>query len=573
MTAPSAYGAYIPALPERLRFVPDLRDRYDDSSRQKWLAWKDAILDYRLLVLAQMQSDPDVEDAVLRLCADDSAYALIILGSIHEPRLRGGRGGTAPFIPFGAQVRIIRWFEGIMAEDIGDGYMSKSRSFGATWIFCWLAVWGWMFAETWDAFLVSRVGDQVDKKNEKKSMFYKIDFFLQNMDPALFEKLVPGFDWDEHRNPRILYNPHNGNSVSGDATTIKAGRGGRATFMLYDEANFIPDFDLVWGTGAGTTDHRFAISTESADEGGLFTRMWQLAKISTPNKVIEIEWWHNPYMDEKWYEESRERAKADGQLAAWEREYGRDMMAGMGSFIYEYSRAVVPKPLSYEPGFGRRLYCCVDPGLLDDTALVWIQYDPGTDTHKVLDAYMRSSMDSGYYASIMTGIPVSGIYDYDYDALDIMRWTSTIRDPIVYVGDPYGTNRGGAVGPTFYEGIAQKSKELTGVAIHVMVSWEPEDRGLEGRHEALRELLPKMEFNDTERVRRLLASMQDYKYKAPREGRDTTAAVRQPLRIPGDHMITAVEFYAVHRRIGQFAERVKRAKPLKQIFRREQAVQ
>jgi len=295
--------------------------------------------------------------------------------------------------------------------------------------------------------------------------------------------------------------------------------------------------------------------------------MWQAAKNVTPWRVIEIEWWHNPYMDEDWFVESRARAEADGQLNAWKREYGRDMMAGLGSWIYEYARMVKPQPLTYKPGFGRRLYCAVDPGLLDETALVWIQYDPGTDEHLVLETYMRSSMESGYYASVMTGVPVSGIYQYDDEALEIMRWTRTITDPIIYVGDPYGENRGGSGGMTFYEGIAHKSKELTGVAIHVMVSWEPEDRGYSGRHEALREILPKLRFNDTERVRRLLASLQDYKYKAPREGRDTTAIVRQPLRIPGDHMITALEFYAVNRRVGRFAERVPRAKPVRSVYR------
>jgi hypothetical protein len=364
---------------------------------------------------------------------------------------------------------------------------------------------------------------------------------------------------------RLLTNPENGNTIAGDATTVKAGRGDRVTFMLYDEAAFIPEFDSVWGTGSGTTDHRFAISTESMDEGGMFHRMWTSAKAVDPHMVFELDWWRNPYMDNEWAAQSRARAEADGQSAAWDREYGRDMMAGMGTYIYEYARHVVPKNVFYHPGFGRRLYCCVDPGLYDETALVWVQYDPGTDTYEVLDAYMRGGVDSGYHASVMTGIPVSGVYDYDHDALDIMAWTRTIRDPVIYVGDPYGENRGGSGGPTFYEGIATKSKELVGVPIYVMVSWEPEDRGYAGRHEALRELLPKMSFNDTPRVRRCLSALQEYRYKAPKEGRETSTIVRQPIRTPGDHMITALEYLAVHRRISRAASQNKRAKPVRQV--------
>jgi hypothetical protein len=100
----------IPALPEAIREVPDVTDRYDDTARKRWLIWRDAAIAYRTLVRRQMDGDPEVRKTVMRLADADPAYALLIFGVIHEPRMRGGRGGVQPFIPFGWQVDLIRWF-------------------------------------------------------------------------------------------------------------------------------------------------------------------------------------------------------------------------------------------------------------------------------------------------------------------------------------------------------------------------------------------------------------------------------------------------------------------------------
>lgn len=551
----------INALPEGLQEVPDVTDRYDEEARQRWMTWREGALAYRTLVRRTMETDAEFRDSVDKLCAADPAYALLLYGVIFEPRLRGGRGGVQPFIPFGWQVDLIRWFEARMAEDMGDGYVSKARGIGATWVFCWLALHGWLWKTPFDSLLVSRNAEQVDKTGDKKSMFNKVDFFMEHLPARLIPK---GYDPKEHRFTRLLINPSNGNTISGDATTVKAGRGDRVTFILYDEAAAIPAFSEVWGTGQGTTDHRFAISTESIEEGDDWYRMWSSAKANNPDVVFELDWWRNPFMDNAWAKASRARAEADGLGHIWDREYGRDRMAGLGTYIYEYARSIRASNVFHHPGMGKRLYCCIDPGLYDPTGIVWVQYDPGEDVYDVLDAYMRGSVESGYHASVMTGIPVSGSYEYDDDALDIMRWTRTIRDPVIYVGDPYGENRGGSGGPTFYEGIASKSKELTGNPIYVMTSWEPEDRGFAGRHEALRELLPKMRFNDTPRVRRVLAALQEYRYKPPKDG-ESTGVVRQPIRISGDHMITALEYLAVHRRIGNVSSMAKRAAPVRRV--------
>lgn len=539
--------ARIEALPAHLREVPDTRERGDQASTDRWLQWRDAMLAYRELVHRQMAADTRYVEAIDAACADDPAYAMIIYATIYEPRARKGRGGVHPFIPFGWQVELIRWVQSHLAEEMSDGYVSKARGLGATWVFCWIALHGWLWLTPFDSLLVSRNAEQVDRKGDKKSMFWKIEFFLNNL-PG---RLKPaGFDPDIHRNVRLLINPENGNTISGDATTIKAGRGDRATWMLYDEAAAIPDFDAVWGTGAGTTDHRFAISTESMDEGGAFHKMWTDAKAEDPHAVLELDWWRNPYFDQEWYEQTKTRFRKDGQLHVFEREYGRDWLSGRGGTIYPYTQTMVPKPLKYSPGQGKMLYCCIDPGIRDESAYHWVQYDPGDESYLVLESYMKGGVDSGYHACVMLGIPVSGLYDFDEDALEVMRWTSQIRDPIIYVGDPYGDNRGGEGKKTYYEGIADKSADLTDGTHRILVrsSWEPEDRGYAGRIEALRELLPRMTFNDTPRVRRALNALKEYRFKDIDDSREVTSMSNTPILTTGGHYVTALEYLAVHRR-------------------------
>lgn len=539
--------ALIPALPFHLREVPDVLDRYDDVAREKWNAWREAMLAYRELVHREMAKSEPYQRAIDALCAEDPAYAMVIYATVFEPRARKGRGGATPFVPFGWQVALIRWIEDKLKEDMSDGYVSKARGLGATWVFCWMALHGWLWKVPFDSLLVSRNAEQVDRKGDKKSMFWKVEFLLENMPPRLIPE---GYNPDIHRNVRLLINPANGNTISGESTTVKAARGDRATFMLYDEAAFIPDFDATWGTGSGTTDHRFAISTESMDEGGDFNRMWRAAKASDPNAVMELDWWRNPYFDPEWYEQTRRRFEMDGQLHIFDREYGRDMLAGKGGTIYSYAETITPRPLIYVPGQGRMLYCCVDPGLRDESAYLWVQYDPGTNEYLILESYMRGGMESGYHASVMLGIPVSGRYDYDQDAIEVMRFTSQIKDPIIYVGDPYGGQRGGSDNKTYYEGLMDKSKELTDNHHQILVrsSWEPEDRGFDGRIEALREMLPMTSFNDTPRCRRALVACCEYRYKDVDDSREQVETTRKPLHTAGSHYVTALEYLAVHRR-------------------------
>jgi hypothetical protein len=71
---------------------------------------------------------------------------------------------------------------------------------------------------------------------------------------------------------------------------------------------------------------------------------------------------------------------------------------------------------------------------------------------------------------------------------------------------------------------------------------------LDGRIEALRDLLPRTTFNDTPRVRRALAAVQEYRYKDIDDSKEVLTVSNKPIHTAGSHYVTALEYLAVHRR-------------------------
>src|SRR5690606_17246932 len=137
------------------------------------------------------------------------------------------------------------------------------RGLGASWIFCAGALWGYLFRE-WRGILVSRKEALVDAPRDMNSLFGKLDFMMDFLPRWMKPE---GFVRDVHRLKLRLTHPKKRNvSIDGESTSSKTARGARATYIIYDEAAFMEGFKDIWNTGFGTTNHRFAVSTESYEE-------------------------------------------------------------------------------------------------------------------------------------------------------------------------------------------------------------------------------------------------------------------------------------------------------------------
>jgi len=117
-------------------------------------------------------------------------------------------------------------------EESFDVSVEKSRQMGASWLFALVIQYCWLFRRDQNFLLLSRSDEWVDKSNEPKCLFWKLDYIHANL-PAW---LMPvGWARKKHRLVKRIVNPVNGNTIVGEATTEDSGRGGTFTAVLHDE--------------------------------------------------------------------------------------------------------------------------------------------------------------------------------------------------------------------------------------------------------------------------------------------------------------------------------------------------
>ncbi len=464
--------AFVPALAAYdLARVPG-HDDLNPGWRQEWRDWANRVGSVREAIVAAAATSPAFRAGELAICAEDIGYWAAVYGWIEEPRAVEGEDTIKPFLPFAFQVKLLQQ----MVELAGDPkpadiYVSKTRGLGASWVFCYFAIWGWLFRE-WRGHMVSRREDLVDKPLDLNSLFGKLDFIIKWL-PGWIKP--EGFTPKDHRLKLLLKNPVTGAQVTGESTTARTGRGGRATYALEDETAFY-EFRPVHNTLAGTTRHRFCVSTESYEFGDEWEQAWQSIRTETrnaaergetiPHKVWELDWWHNAYFDEEWYEAERERAIAAHDLDGFEREVNRNPAAGFGSWVYPTARTLPVVHRGYLPH--DVLLVSIDPGHADDTAIVWGQptYRDGNRGVHWLDSYERNLTPVEWYAHMLTGVPPApgdecwGMEPTDREA-EVMAFFRSLpqgNDRVRFYMDPAGAQQHNAI--SFYALFTRKAYAL-----------------------------------------------------------------------------------------------------------------
>lgn len=563
-------SAYIPGLEAwGLAVVPGYRafsdGTEDETWRADWFNWRDEVKVVRATIQRAMLDNPALRAAELAVCANDPAYWLAIYGTIDEPRAVDGEAYFKDFAPFAYQVKLLQWFVKTCEETVpSDGYISKARGLGATWILCAGAVWAWLF-RSWRGILVSRKEDLVDKPLDLNSMFGKIDLLIEFL-PRWMEP--NGFDRRTDRLRMMIKNPVTKGQITGESTTGKAGRGARATYIIYDEAAFIPDFQEVFSTGAGTTNHRFAVSSESLEEGYYWWDTWHAVQKIRPDMVIELDWFHNAYFSQEWYE--AERLRWEGHdLGGFAREYNRDPWEDFGQAIYPIVDSLRVSNLIYEGGYP--LMVGIDPGLADDTAIVFAQWEgEGTNRSlRFLDSYERNLRPGEWYAHILTGIepePGDPCWGLDMNAKDreIMRFMRQVPQNMIYAAcDPTGGQRDSS-GKSFVERIILESLRLR-TREYERVAARGELRGdgydvpapqaiipmykdlfrkfkHDDRRSSLRRILHHTCFAPTTGAERIRKCLRHYRFSEPGDKSTTQPA---PIHDQYSHIATACEYLAV----------------------------
>jgi len=514
------------------------------AKQAAFVAWVRAVRLARIERADACTQNPAAAELERERCRRSAAYFLAMWGTIYEPRTRGGRGGYNPWIPFARQVEMLDWIEHVMVQDgaDADGVVSKCRDVGATWTFCGWAVHGWLFKQPFNGLLLSRKEEFVDSK-QPKSLFWKIDKVIEYLPVWLRPS---GFNPQKHRQSLYLENPVNGNVLGGESTNTNAGRGDRATFAFFDEAAIIPDFLNVWMGTADTTEHRFAASTESMEEGPDFYELHSGKAMDHHPSLFTVDWWESPFHDDAWYDRQKLRYEARPDLFA--QEILRDHRATQGdTYVYPGTTDLTTtQDLTYR--LGSPLYVTIDPGMADETALIWIAQDAATGFYDVLDGYVNRRKPADFYGSILTGTLMNGEWDYTQADLDLMVWTMTLPKA-TYYGDTYGDNQMGASLDTFYGVLAKepfkinvnRDRDAAGKVVASKMTY----RTFKGRRDALRWLLPRLRFADTPGAADVLSALQQNRFQR-HDGRDRTTEARGPIRDWTTHYVSALEYFAAH---------------------------
>lgn len=551
--------AVIPSLGPELETVP--------YEREAWEEWRYRVIAFRELRRRECIGNKAEQNLEMALCAADPAYWLTMYGIILEPRdLEDRPPEWLRWIPFAFQVQFLRWIQHTMKQSKkgrGDGIVEKSRGMGATWIFCAYTVWAWLFLPVFTCGVISRTGDAVDKTGSADTLFYKIRS-LMGVEPQLPEKyrlpkwMIPKGMSEDHIVKMSITHPTKTCIITGETTTALSGVSGRNTMRWTDEAARFAEFPDSWRNQNSVTQHRFALSSADmaaplfkvlADRG---KEAWNNPEMAAP-ECLRLDWWIHPFQDQEWYIDTKDRFSDDP--AYFSREYEIDYRAGEGDRVYrkfeDYD--LVDAPFEHHLG---KLYCAIDPGVSDPTAIVWLQEDQITRRFRVVEAFEGlGGEEAEFFASVLCGIKISGAHGYDYSRYpridELMEWLANLNRPITYFGDPYGNHRGADGKRTFYEALRDKAHELSDgrnrVHVNSITKWRGKDaRGFVARKEALLELAGRLDFNRSAGGSLVLTALKESRYPERKPGRVYQTEILEPQHDEFSHIRSAVEFWAVN---------------------------
>ncbi len=109
---------------------------------------------------------------------------------------------------------------------------------GASWMCLIVMLWLWLFESDTKQLCISRNAESVDRKGDSDSLFWKLDYMIERL-PAWMRPA----SWEpkKHRKEMFFENADDRCVITGQASTGKAGVGGRAEIMFIDEFSQIAE--------------------------------------------------------------------------------------------------------------------------------------------------------------------------------------------------------------------------------------------------------------------------------------------------------------------------------------------
>ena len=210
-------------------------------------------LRWKAKIHRRVMDDPAYAEVIWDACKQDPIFYVNGFVYTYDPRREPFP--KVPMILFPFQVDGLSQI--IRALNAHDIFVEKSRDMGASWL-CILALeWAWHFHDDLAFLMGSRVEDYVDKTDNPKALFWKIDFLHRHLPKWL---MPPGYT-SAYRSKLHIFNPYTGSVIDGESTTENFARGARLTAILLDEFAAVDQGHQILGATRDATNCRIFNST------------------------------------------------------------------------------------------------------------------------------------------------------------------------------------------------------------------------------------------------------------------------------------------------------------------------
>lgn len=228
-------------------------------------------------------------------CAEDALYYINAYVWQYNPNNAIGKE-VGPFITYPFQDEAIFALHAAI-EDKHDLVIEKSREVGVSWICDMVFEHLAHFKKNLKFLIISRNAEAVDS-NDPDSLFWKLDHlhkWLPNWLKPRLKRRDMFFGFEE-----------TGSTITGQATTGKAGVGGRATAAFFDEFSQVREDYEVLNRTADTTKCRIFNGTHK----GLDTAFHELTQ-RVDMKKLRIHWSQHPEKNRGLYQFNEETKRVD----------------------------------------------------------------------------------------------------------------------------------------------------------------------------------------------------------------------------------------------------------------------
>ena len=205
---------------------------------------------FRQWLLKRCRDKPEYRAAVREMCKRDLIFHVNATLWQFNPAEFGREDG--PFICWDYQIEALCTLLWCILNR-KDVVIEKSREMGASWLCLILAEWLWRHHRSKHALMISRNAEAVDDDSQD-SLFWKLDYIHRHTPIWLLPRSMK-------RKWMFFGNDDLNSSITGQASTGKAGVGGRGAIMFIDEFTKIREDVEVLNNTADTSQCRIFNAT------------------------------------------------------------------------------------------------------------------------------------------------------------------------------------------------------------------------------------------------------------------------------------------------------------------------